>query len=332
MEQSGPSGLLHIVNGHSLSKRLPGVLPGRFLVYADCLHDGPVPAFLSGEELRRVRAQWLAGADPSRFGEILESLREVDRELDGSAAREEVVLWYEHDLFDQLLLIRLLEHLSRLAPGATRLSLVSIDSHPGVEHFKGMGQLTTAQLVALWEERRPVGPSQIELAVRAWQAFRADTPAALEQLLGGDASALPFLASALRRLLEEYPSVTSGLPRSEREILRCLSSRPLPLEQLFAAVHAGERSYFLADLSFRDRLRDLASGAAPLIELRDAALESDLPLSHGTASLTRHGSRVLAGEADWLADGAFNRWIGGVHLHRGSMWRRDESAGTIRRA
>ena len=37
-------------------------------------------------------------------------------------------------------------------------------------------------------------------------------------------------------------------------------------------------------------------------------------------------------EADWLSDGDFNRWIGGVHLHRGSMWRRDELIGSIQRA
>lgn len=329
MADSGASRTLHIVNGDSVRMTLEAAaVPGDISVQADALHEGPVPAGMSGEDMRRVRAQALAGGDAERFSEILESLRKADRELEDSARYDEVVLWFEHDLFDQLLLIRLLDWYSGSAR-PSRLSLICIGEFPGVVPFKGLGQLRPDQLAPLMDIRRTVDADEMELAVRAWHAFRSETPRELQDLVGGDTRALPFLGDSLRRLLEEYPSSRTGLPRTEREILTILRDGPMLLRELFQAEHARETSYYMGDLTFRDRLQQLAAGPAPLIEVPSSVFEAEPPLNTGGASITNRGREVLEGHADWLADGDFNRWIGGVHIHRGSMWRRDELTGEV---
>ena len=61
-----------------------------------------------------------------------------------AAGREdEVVLWFEHDLFDQAILVFLLARLRELAPDRT--SLICIGSHPDHAEFRGLGQLTGAR-------------------------------------------------------------------------------------------------------------------------------------------------------------------------------------------
>ena len=51
--------MLHITNGESVSISQTG-LPGSVIYWNDILHDGPVPAGLSLEELSRLREEFLA--------------------------------------------------------------------------------------------------------------------------------------------------------------------------------------------------------------------------------------------------------------------------------
>ena len=61
------------------------------------------------------------------------------------------------------------------------------------------------------------------LAAAAWQAFRSPDPQDIQALLRRDTSPLPFLDGALRRHLQQFPSIENGLARTERQILQLVS-------------------------------------------------------------------------------------------------------------
>src|SRR5205807_1708362 len=146
---------------------------------------------------------WLL--DASWPGEIsaIEELARRDAAFENFDSHEEVVLWFEHDLYDQLQLIQILDRLrartgaGARARGVTRLSLICIDRY--------LGGLTGAQLAALWPARRAVTPGELELAAAAWRAFRSPDPEEIEKLLHRDTSGLPFLDGALWRHLQQFP-------------------------------------------------------------------------------------------------------------------------------
>ena len=165
-----------------------------------------------------------------------------DAALAGYADHDEVVLWFEHDLFDQLLLIRHLDWFGRRNRGKTVLSLICIGAFPGVEPFHGLGQLSAEQLASLVGTRSDVTTDQMTLARRAWSAFTSSDPGHIERLLDTDTSALPFLDGALRRHLQEFPAASNGLSRTEHQILAVLDSRgPLSPDRLFRATQQLER-------------------------------------------------------------------------------------------
>src|SRR5262249_39835373 len=87
----------------------------------------------------------------------------------------ELILWFEHDLFDQLALIRLLARLARRGLPA-QLTLVSIDRHPEVPNFLGLGQLKPEQLAELWPRRTPLSRDAIDEAITAWIAVTPPDP------------------------------------------------------------------------------------------------------------------------------------------------------------
>ena len=83
------------------------------LAWADVLHEGPVPAGLDDAGLRRVRAEFLAGADGLDPAAVLRRFSERDRAL--AAGRDgEYVLWFEADLYDQLQIAQILATLGDL--------------------------------------------------------------------------------------------------------------------------------------------------------------------------------------------------------------------------
>src|SRR5688500_11603510 len=122
------SSVLHILNGDCTRVVLEETgLAGELVVWADVLHDGPVPAGLEADELLRVRAGPLTGADARAAEAFVAGMRAANARMDRCADFDEVVIWLEHDLFDQLLLIRHLAWVSRL-PQASRFRLLCIVS------------------------------------------------------------------------------------------------------------------------------------------------------------------------------------------------------------
>ncbi|MDQ3949616.1 MAG: sigma-70 family RNA polymerase sigma factor [Gemmatimonadota bacterium] len=325
--------MLHVLNGDSTRGIMErSDIPGAYAVWADVLHEGPVPGDVDDDEFRRVRTRFLTALDDWVSAEEGQAMyRAWDERLASFADYDEVVLWFEHDLFDQLILIRHLDWFARRDYGRggdygrTRLSLICIGEFPGVEGFAGLGQLSPDQLASLLGTRQRVTVRETELARAAWRAFTSSDPTSIERVLERDTSALPFLASALVRFLEEYPAVDSGLPRTERQILDGLArglTRPV---DLFLDSQKLEERIFMGDATFWLRLERLASGPRPLVRLSGRPTGQAFP--KGEIELTDDGRRVAAGEADWIALDGIDRWLGGVHLvgHEAS-WRWDPRA------
>jgi hypothetical protein len=289
--------MLHITNGDSaaVSLRETGI-PGTVVAWRDVLHEGPTPAGLTLEAMSDVRARFLATCKWGKFEDIRRSLNTRD---DALRSARSVVLWFEHDLYDQLQLIQILATLAQQPETTARL--ISIDAFPGVQPFHGLGQLSPAQLASLWPQRRPVTTAHTAVATRAWKAFCAVDPLALRKLVETDLSPLPFLRAALHRHLEEFPSPSDGLGRTDRQILRAVAAGHDRFDQIFRENQAMETAPYMGDAAFQLHLDALMHGPQPL-------------LTRDPITLTPAGKRVLASEVDARTLNGIDRWIGGVHV------------------
>src|SRR5687767_11293376 len=149
--------MLHIHNGDSTAGTLREFgFPGEHKAFQEVLMEGPTPSGLSHDEWLQVRAQFLAGSYDLKLEKCSADLREQESWLRGFSTHEEAILWFEHDLFCQINLIYLLDWFSKQSLGKTRLSLICVDKFPGVEDFRGLGQLTGEQLASLFDKRHKV--------------------------------------------------------------------------------------------------------------------------------------------------------------------------------
>jgi len=117
--------VLSITNGDSAAAVMAAAgVPGRILPWRDILHDGPVPGGLAPAGLAAVRAGFLAGPAPDRYEAILQDFQERDRLVQAFDEFRQVTIWLEHDLYDQLQLLQLLDRFADVDAVDTDLGLI----------------------------------------------------------------------------------------------------------------------------------------------------------------------------------------------------------------
>ena len=292
---------------------------GQFRMLTDPLCMGPVRDVPS-EDFRAMRSAFISQAFALDAAEVAHRVDDEYNHLQALAGADHSVLWCEADAYDQLFLIRALAGLEQ-AP--RKLELIEVHRIPGVERFIGIGQLAPDVLAWLWPQRRLIDDKAVQLAKQAWSAYCNPSPVDWAQLAHGNHRALPLLAPALRRQLQELPGMRDGLSLTERLSLQYIAEAgPVPFGRMFAEL-MGKREPlpFLGDMMFHALLRPLIDGDAPL--LVETATEHDWP--RPPLALTPLGQAVLNADAYWLDHASHTRWVGGVCLEpRQPHWTLDD--------
>jgi hypothetical protein len=293
--------VLHLLNGDATFAVFPSSLPGDRAVWRDIMVEGP--AVDDGA----ARAAWLAPRLGLTTAEYQRGWEEGQATLARAAGTDEVILWFEQDLFCA---INLWFVITRL-PDTTPMSLI----FPALtDAFAGLGTLRAAELAALFEQRRAVTPAARAEARALWRAYAGPDPDALAHI----APTLDFARDAVRLHLGRFPSTTHGLDEIETATLETLARGPHAFTELFRAVtHTPpHRRHGIGDVQYAAALRELT----PLIAIADSAET----FRQWRVTLTREGVDVLEGRFDGLAARGLDRWLGGVHLGPGGPgWRWD---------
>jgi hypothetical protein len=225
-------------------------------------------------------------------------------------------------------LIQLLDFFARTPLEGKNISLVVVDGY--------IPPLSAAKIKELDAARRAVTPAQFELAKRAWKAFGSDDPQAILRLLSEDTSALPYLAAALKRHLEEFPSIECGLSRSEYEALSAINEGHTTPVAAFLDVAKRQESIFLGDNIFWWYLERLSGRKNALLTWSDGTAvvaptpDTSREFVKRKLKLTHLGREVLSASTDWQALSTSPRWLGGVEIAPGKrLWRWDEGQRTL---
>jgi hypothetical protein len=320
--------MLHIINGDSTASTLKqSDLEGEKFVFREVLIYGPTPSGLGRPEWRAVRANHLSESYGIDLERCEHDLLEQDQVLDNLNLHNEVILWFEHDLFCQLNLLYLLHQFARSTPAVTQLSLINIGSFRGKENFRGLGELNAEELVSLFPARQRLTRRELDLGATAWEAYTSPDPSVIEALLTQDTSALPFLRTALRAHLQRFPSLKNGLGKIENSGLDLIERGLHKFNEVFPRFVAKEQVYGLGDTQFWISLQQLASVRVPLVSL--AGSKSKITLNYEDLAdvdmkLTDMGRAVLNNEADHVEVNGIDGWLGGVQLRgHDQIWRWD---------
>ncbi|MQX35431.1 DUF1835 domain-containing protein [Roseospira navarrensis] len=325
----GDRATLHIRCGSHIQSSLARAgFVGDFLEISDPLIQGPVPAVRALEAYHDTRAAFISGAYGVPLDAARAKLAGAWDVLTRADRYGRIVLWFEHDAYDQLILARVLDAIHGRRVLESRAALVLYDPRQDgmlVGKVRGLGELSPEALRRLWTRRRAVTHTLTAQGARVWEALRRPDPGALARLSQGTVPGLATMAPALRRWLQDLPWTTDGLGLTERGILRTLhaSGGTASTGTVFHAYLAEDPQPTLGDAMLTHVMHGLCAGPAPAVSRDDPAVHD----RQATWTLTDTGRRLLDGAADWAVLGGLDRWMGGMHLvSPAPAWRWDPDA------
>ncbi len=267
---------LHITNGDGALYLLgkAGIL-GTHLAWRDALNDGPVPFGFSLEKTSETRAHYLASRGYGSPIKLIHDFERRDAQVRRAAEFEEVVLWFEHDLYDQLQLLQALTSLEELNLEPGRVATIQSD------HY--LASMTVDEILPLLPRRRTATAAIFKSARRNWERFTSPSPTELYAAAGEDAIGLPFLRAAMQRLCEEYPATRDGLSRSQRQTLLAVAQGAARSDELFTRTQAREEASFHGQPRIRRHARRAARrrGSAHRRQRRELGSDAPGPPSFG---------------------------------------------------
>lgn len=332
----GGKGMLHIVNGDSVSDKLKqGVIQGDILVWREVYSTGPVFREMAESSNRSVRAQYLEQTPGVPQSEYIKSSDTQYKALQDFKKYKEIVLWFEHDLFDQTMLCYLLHWFAKQSLGETKLSLLCIGTYPGISLFRGLGQLTIKQIEALSGTWQSVGYQELKLGTKVWEAYTSRKPGKHIEILQEDTSVLPFVRDAFEVHLSRLPSTYNGLGIVEQTTLEMVASGISDPYGLFDQVGNKLNALGMGDLEYWYLLEKISEEPYPLLHIQGlvAFPKFNNPVQsfrECVITLTELGRNVQEGEEDWVTIKGTDEWVGGLRLQgRTTPLRWDTSHKTI---
>ncbi|MCK4440418.1 MAG: hypothetical protein KAU90_00335 [Sulfurovaceae bacterium] len=295
--------ILNIVNGDIVVNSMKKAhIQGDFLPWGDFLHDGAVPQDLSLEELSKVRAEFISQKGLGKFDKIYQEFKDRDSILKKFKKYNKIFLWFEHDIYDQLQLIQILDWFAKYASNNRNIYIVYPENYIANSTPKELSSF-------LLYNKEIVTYNHFITARKAWSAFRAKTPYAWYKLLDDDTNSLPFLKDTVKRVLEEYPNSINGLSRTQHQILLSISKGYNHPNDIFNICQKLEERAFIGEIIFIHILKEL-------VELHILNL-----IENGKhMELTTLGKKVLKGKLSLFNITKIDKWIGGVHITTNNPW------------
>jgi hypothetical protein len=233
-----------------------------------------------------------------------------------------IALWVDPDPNSQLTLIWLLDYLRRHSKTSLHLSMVQAGVKIGDHKPEELTGLSSVKIEG----------EHLEVASKAWQAWRQPTPQVWFNLLSEDISILPQLRLTVLELLEELPMKDTGLGATEMRMLELISARAAGPFAVFPGHKKPNKRRVFGYWEVGELLDGLARCPEPAVSGLDEGpftleMHEDKArharYKQSKLKLTPLGEAVLAGTEDFSRHNPLHRGWGATELTSDRLWRWD---------
>ncbi|MDB5120730.1 MAG: hypothetical protein JWN56_1948 [Sphingobacteriales bacterium] len=252
--------LLHILNGDAtLFKFQKTGLPGDVIVWREVLSEGPVDKIDTYHDFFYNRSKWIKSTYNSEPADYNRKVIYEFNRLKTCTQYDEVIFWFEFDLFCQINLIFLLDYLNKRNLGNTVISLVCPDSHPHYPDFRGIGQLSPEELAELILDKVTLTQSDLTMASTAWVAYAKGEKEEIEHLLDFPFGQLDKLKPALQAHLERFPDEETGLNSIDNLLISITNSGITSRSEIYNEFWKTTAIYGMGDAQIDTCLKELVN-------------------------------------------------------------------------
>ncbi|MEI4770419.1 DUF1835 domain-containing protein [Psychrobacillus sp. FJAT-51614] len=305
--------MIHIVNGDVVGNKIRDI-DGEIIVWREMYDFGPLSLEWSKEELLQRRAAFFEDRLEIPSTIFISNCVKQNNLLSNISTKEEVVLWFEHDRFDQTMLMYLISELSVL--GIVNISMISINQYPGIHPFQGLGQLSSEQLIALLDSKKELSTDEILEAISGWIAYNSKDAEEYKRWIHNTPHFLPFLLPFFQEHNSYFPSLKTGLNEVEYLSLSLIHEGNRQFYELFKKVTEKRVNDGLSDFHLTAILNELMKGPNPLIMTNQPLPNYADSVSNAKLEITSAGCEVLNEKLNRMDLVGIDWWIGGVHMYK----------------
>ena len=278
--------LLHITNGDSFTSRLKNLpVSGDIITWREMLCEGQTLCNVGSESFWKTRFEFLnKNYKVSKSWFVEKTLKEY-RSLCNHKQQDQIVLWFEYDLFCQINMLAVISWLKTHRRHA-EISLVCSGKEDTSDRLYALNDLTDEQLLQLYEKKQVLTQDDIEYADYVWQLYCSDNPIRLENLSDFGNYNFNYLGEAIAEHLQRFPSIKNGLNAIENRVLDvAVTQRPKSKREFLGKILQSGNTVGYGDTQYErvvSSLRPLFSNFNPV-------------------RLTKIGKEVLAKQTNYYA-------------------------------
>ncbi|MBL7473520.1 DUF1835 domain-containing protein [Robertkochia sediminum] len=259
---------LHITNGDALTQTLEQLdLEGYIVTWREMLCEGKTTTDVGSESFWRQRFEFLNSRYKVSKKKFIDLTLKEYRNLCKHKKEDEIVLWFEDDLFCQVNMLAVLSWLLKHRKHAN-IFLVKLTKKDKKGRWVPLSDLNEKELRKCYEKRQLLSEDDIEYADYIWQLYCESNPMRLQNAINEHREAFPFLSPALEAHYRRFPSVKNGLNFLENRMLEITDTHtPANKSKLIGAMLGNQENYGFTELQYESmskRLRPMFQAINPV--------------------------------------------------------------------
>ena len=287
---------LHITNGNNLTSYLKELdIKGEILTWQEMLCEGPTEIKIDTVSFFEKRKAFL-----NDFYDIEINENEYHEELNllnNLEVYNEIVLWFEYDLFCHINLVAVISLLHQKQVKSP-IYLVCSGRVEGEKNLKGLSELNNEQLFQHYSDMKKLTQDDLDYAISIWKTYCGKDHNLLKPYILKKSS-FDYMSNCLKAHIERFPSLKTGLTTLEKNILTIVKENKIKsLNHLLGYTLNYQGYYGFGDL----QINRLINNLSVFFNLDDDII-----------TLNRKGHEALIGQKNFSSQINHNMPLGGIN-------------------
>ncbi len=278
---------LHITNGDTTTNLLKKLnLTGEIITWREMLCEGKTTTDVGSEKFWKTRFNFLKNSYKITKKTFINNTLKEYRNLCNQKKQEEIILWFNYDLFSQINMIAVISWLKKYRKGR-KISLINCGKVKNSNKLHTFTELTRKQLKEYYKNKVELTLDDIEYANYMWQLYCSESPLRLETVYKfNPSSPFIYLSTAIKSHLQRFPSLKNGLNNIENTIIKTANHQKITTKnKLVNQLIENKKSYGFEDVQYIHKIE----------------LLKKLFTSFNPVKLSRIGKKVLENQTNYYS-------------------------------
>ncbi|MBT8385267.1 MAG: DUF1835 domain-containing protein [Bacteroidia bacterium] len=254
--------ILHILNGDSTKQIFSqSTLQGDVIVWREMLCEGDIDRNVGSDAFWKKRYSFFEKEiGITKLDYFDKTIREITK-LEDLSNYDQIILWFEFDLFCQINLIALCSYLLKNYRKDIQYFLVCTGQEKGTKHLHSLSDYSPHEYELLYENRIKLSRHDLLFAEESWHKYVENNYDELQQFNFNRSAKFRYLQKAIDQHLERFPD-ENGLNQIQHKLLEHIAAGNAEKSDIVKGVlhwQKKETVYGFGDLQYAiylDKLKD----------------------------------------------------------------------------